>query len=268
MKKSICILLLFSFSALLVSQNLLLAHEIKVQRYTLALLPLRAGARVSEMDALRLTRQLHRDLSSYQIFNTLDMARVIRSLQSGKIDPANCTSVACAVEAGRILGARLVANGEVKQVGPLFFINVQIVHVGSGQVVQTVQDEFEGDLEAFQRYMRTVAEKLVGVPAPEAKSLGASSEAEPVSEPQQGAMNTDELLFPMQNEPESETIPAQETQSLQKPGGGKKWALIGLLVAGGIGAGVLLSQKSSKKDSDSKGETKPLTVLPTPPSFP
>ena len=268
MKKVICLLLLLSFSTLLLTQNLLFAREIKVQKYSLALLPLSAGARISEAEALRLTYELHRDLAAFQIFNTMDLARVIRSLQSGKIDAANCASVACAVEAGRILGSRLVANGEVKKVGPLYFIKVQIIHVASGQVVQSLQDEFEGDLEAFQGYMRTVAEKLIGVSTPETKTIGTSSEAEPVSEPQQGAADADELVFPLQSETESTTIPIKEKHSLQKPGGGKKWALIGLLVAGGIGTGVILSQKNSKKSSDGNGETKPLTVLPTPPTFP
>ncbi|MCH8020154.1 hypothetical protein IH785_09845, partial [candidate division KSB1 bacterium] len=52
-------------------------------------------------------------------------------------------------------------------------------------------------------------------------------------------------------------------------GGGFKWAYvgIGLLVAGGVGAGVLLAQKGSD-DSGGTTTTGNPTQLPGPPTFP
>lgn len=266
MKKLISILLLSSFTGLIISQDALLAKEIRVQQYTLALLPLEAGARMSEADALRLTRQLHAELEKFNIFIMSDLASTVRVLQNANLSAAGCGTPECAVQAGQLLRTRLIANGNVKKVGPLFFIEVRIVHVASGQIVQSLDDEFEGSLNDFVKYMRVVAGKLVGMQPGTVSAVGAPQKAEPLAKEKTDTLNSNELLLPLETKENEAKTPAQKIKSNK---GGKKWALLGLLVAGGVGAGVILSQKSDNKSSGGEGNGSGATTpLPAPPTFP
>ena len=83
-----------------------------------------------------------------------------------------------------------------------------------------------------------------------------------------------ETLPPPSQQPGSESFPTSErfptNEQIYESGGGFKWAYvgIGLLVAGGVGAGVLLVQKGSNDGGSGGTTTVNPSQLPGPPTFP
>ena len=263
MKRIISMIVLFGFSLLLFSQELLYAIEIQKQKYTLAVLPFEAQDRVSDSQALQLGDVLASELAQYDIFRVKNLNQTNQVLEANDIDPLKCSTKICAIEAGKILGTRLVAKGTVRKAGPLYFLEVSIIHVFSGKTVQYVKDEFQGNFGQLKNHMKVVAQKLVGMKPGSARAVGQTRATEPVATPQETAVSTSEESAPGEEQPIE--ISGSESQNLRKGGKGK-WLVLGLLVAGGIGAGVYYSQQN--KTNTGSGTNTQTTILPVPPTFP
>src|SRR5574342_933823 len=142
-------------------------------QYTLAVLPLEASGRITPEEASILTERLVAELERIGTFIVTPLNTVIATLANGG---AGCNTVECGVQAGKQLTTQLVVNGSVRKVGQLYFIEAQMIHVNSSQVVQRVSEDFDGDFQRLQNLMPTVARKLVGKSA-SSRSTGAMSTA-------------------------------------------------------------------------------------------
>jgi TolB-like protein len=230
-------------------------------QYTLAVLPLEATGRVSAEEAVALTGALRTELEKTGIFTVTDQNTVDAALQSAGLLETGCSTVECGVQAGKLLSTQLVVNGNIRKVGQLFFVEIQMLHVNSGQVVQKVDDDFDGDLQRLQSYMRVVARKLVG------KSSGSAKAVSVTPPPQELTATEQTAVTPEQGEMETKSAGGEEQTAStgQVKRGSNKLLVFGLVAAGAVGAGVLISQ-AGKDNKDNKSNTS--TDLPNPPKFP
>jgi len=157
------------------------------------------------------------------------------------IDPFRCTSPQCGFDAGRALGVQLVAIGTIDFIDGKFAVNILLLHVASKTVVKSVHETFVGDKQVLSEGMRVVANKLLGIP---------KAESVPEKKPSERSFD----LVPDENVDSSNAVKDSDF----------KWQYVGLglLVAGGIGAGVLLLQNGSGSSVTTPSD------LPGPPSFP
>lgn len=238
-------------------------------QYSLAVLPLEATGRISAEEAAALTDQLRAELMRTQLFTVLEQATVEATLQNGGLPETGCSTIECGTQAGRLLAAQLVVNGSVRKVGQLFFIEVQMIHVNSGQLVQKVNEDFDGNIEQLKSHIRVIARKLVGK-----SGSSSSSSVKPVSTTQPAQELTPaEQSAAAPEMSETETTPQTPQESAANTGevkrGSNKLLLFGLVAAGAVGAGVLISQAAGKDDGakDNKPGNNSAN-LPTPPAFP
>lgn len=241
MKRILSMVLLAAFTGTILLQDLVLAGQ-KAASYTLAVLQLDATGRTSTEEAATLTERLQSELQRTGIFEVMARNEIEATLQRVNFSEVGCSDLDCAIQAGRNLGTQVVVNGSVRKVGSIYFIDLAMVHVGSGQVVQSVKEDFDGDFNRLKSYMTMVARKLIGAPT--------TSEMKAVSK-QEAA----------------EAAPAETaaTPQIGRPdGGGRNFLVIGLIAAGAVGAGVLVSKAAAddKKDGNGTGQ-----VLPLPPGF-
>jgi TolB-like protein len=216
-------------------------------KYTLAVLPLEASGRIAADEANVLTERLVAELERTGMFVVTPQNTVAMALSNSG---AGCSTVPCGVEAGKQLAVKLIVNGTVRKVGQLYFVETQMIHTGSGQVVERANEDFDGDFEGLQSLMATVARKLVG------KSSLLNGGASPASARELTAGSTGTA------EQSGGTGNTTEYRS-----GGNKVLVYSLVAVGAVGAAVGISQLT--KSSDNK--TKPPTTgnnLPNPPSFP
>jgi len=222
--------------------------------YTLAVLPLEASGRITANEANLLTERLAAELERTGMFVVTPPSTVAMTLSNSG---TGCSAVPCGVEAGKQLGVKLIVNGSVRKVGQLYFVETQMIHTSSSQVVERASEDFDGDFAGLQSLMATVARKLVG------KSSLLNSGATPTStETPERELTATEYSGAGTSEPGGGTGNTTEYRS-----GSNKVLVYGLVAVGAVGAAVGIAQLT--KGSDNK--TKPPTTgnnLPNPPSFP
>lgn len=236
-------------------------------KYSLAVLELEGSGRVSSSDAADLTERLHEELQRAGIFQVVEKSALKSALASRNLSAVGCTTKECAVQAGRAAGSKLVVVGSVSKVGPMYFIQAQLLHVKSGEIVESVSEDFDGEFNALKEHMTVVARKLAGqnssgaarttTPSMPKETAPAMKEESPASETADENMNSDTFDYK-----------GSEELSKSSKGGGSKALVIGLIVVGAAGGGFLISQALKNDDGDG---TKPPTntgALPNPPTFP
>ncbi len=269
MKRLISIIVLSCFSFLIILQDALLGYQMAKQRYTLAVLPLEPSDSFSEEQAIQLGIQLQNEFSQYPVFQTLDPLHVDRILALNQIDPLACSDAECASSVGQILQTQLVAFGQAKKEGGFFVIHLSVLHVKSGQIVKSVREAVDGNFSALLGYLPEMVQKLVGKSAHRSRRFKRSSMESPAGISAAPAMQSNSEETGMNREGETIILNGEEKEvdpasaARIKKGGSGKWLLWGLLVAGGIGAGLYYAQQSKNgKKASSSG------LLPAPPSFP
>jgi hypothetical protein len=183
-------------------------------------------------------------------------------MQTAGLPGSGCSSTECGMQAGKLLSTQLVVNGSIRKVGPLYFVEVQMIHSNSGQVVQKVSEDFDGDFERLLNFMTPIARKLVGKSAT-SRTASEMSEMQSASAPEQSSMTTGEDTYG------SNTSGETPAQTNEVRNGSNKFLYIGLAAVGAAGAVFGITQLT--KDSGDKndgGKTGTSTNLPNPPKFP
>ncbi|MFQ5674546.1 MAG: hypothetical protein ACE5G1_01505 [bacterium] len=255
MKKSISLMLLLTFALTLFAQDISWAQQRRRDKYSLAVLNLEAaGGDISRTDARLMSDRLVEELNATGVFYTMSQADMERGLFAKNLDPSGCASIECAVRAGQALGVQLVVIGTITQALSNYAIELQMVHVASKTVVKDYRDKVEGELNDLYGNMRFVARELIGLSRTSSETSGRTSRTEPPTQ---------------DRSPSPEPLP--DNEPYYENGGGFKWIYlgVGLLIAGGVSAGVLLSQSSGNGGSNN---TPPppgaVDDLPGPPRFP
>ena len=251
MRKIISLTLLFAFSWTILVQDFVAARptvdspESGAGKYSLAVLELEASGRVSVSDARRLTDRLRAELERAGMFQVMGKAQQEGALANSSINASGCSSTECALQAGKLLGTKLVAYGTVSMAGPLYFIQVQMAHVKSGEVVQNISEDFDGDFQALEDHMPMIVRKITGSASQSATSSSPATSGRTWES--EGASNWEAA----QSDPEQKS--------------GNKALVIGLVAASVIGGGILISQ--ALKDDDNPPPPASGN-LPNPPTFP
>ncbi len=258
MKRSISILLLGTFVSTLYVQDILVAQRRKGDKYSLAVLNLNAiGDNIPRSDVSLISARLTEELDNKGLFHTMSQRDMERGLFSKNLDPSGCSSIECAVRAGAALGVQLVVVGTIRPNVSGYTVDLQMVHVSSKAVVKDYRDNIEGDLNDLYSNMRFMAQEFMGLARTQGK-----------------AGTKQEVLPPPSQQPATDSFPTSDRFPTHEPayesGGGFKWVYIGmgLLIAGGVGAGVLLAQKGSSDGGSSSSATVSPGQLPGPPTFP
>jgi TolB-like protein len=232
-------------------------------QYTLAVLPLEIGGRLTVEEGAALTSRLSAELAAAGIFVITDQSIVESTMQTAGLSGSGCSSVDCGMQAGKLLSTQLVVNGSIRKVGQLYFVEAQMIHSNSGQVVQKVSEDFDGDFERLLNFMAPVARKLVGKSAT-ARTAGDMSDMQSASAPERSGMSSSGDTYGG-NSSGSGAAQGSEVRN----NGSNKFLYIGLAAVGA--AGVVFGVTQLTKDSGTKkddGNTGPSTDLPNPPRFP
>jgi TolB-like protein len=269
MSKKLCRGVALVLSLVLASTGLLAKTAAgPAAQYTLAVLPLEVSGRISVEEGAALTSRLSAELAAAGIFIITDQNVVESTMQTAGLPGSGCSSVECGMQAGKLLATQLVVNGSIRKVGQLYFVEAQMIHSNSGQVVQKVSEDFDGDFERLLNFMAPVARKLVGKPAT-SRTASDMSEMQSASAPERSGMSTSGDMYggnSAENAP-SEGGPAQTNEV--RNNSSNKFLYIGLAAIGAAGAVFGITQLT--KDSGNKnegGKTGPSTDLPNPPRFP
>lgn len=133
---------------------------------SLAVLSLRAENDTLKDEAAKLTAQLHAEFQRLQLFACLPPGEETRLPQTFDLHAQNERGAALA--AGRALSAKVVTFGRLQKNGQAYGIEIYLVHVASGQIVEHVREDFFGDFTELAHHLPALVKKLIGMTAQEA----------------------------------------------------------------------------------------------------
>ncbi len=244
MKKITSAVVLTLFVGMILSQDVLLARQ-QGNKYSLVVLNLApSGSAVTANDARLLSATLTEEISKTGLFYTMTHDNMEKGLLAKNIDPANCGDARCGVQAARALGVQVVVVGAITGGVEGYVVEAHMIHVTSREVVRSAREEFAGEVSGLMTHMSSLARKLVG------RSNG-YTQSTPAPSPSRV--------------PESDY-----GRSYYDDGGGFKWQYfgLGLLIAGGVGAGIYFAANGSDGGNGGTVTPPPDTKLPGPPVFP
>lgn len=141
-----------------------LAFSLSVAAVHVAVLDLTTSSNISAEETRTISDRLESELALTKAVVLLERRRMQEILQeqgfqqSGACDAANCQ-----VQVGQLLGVDQVVAGSVGKVGSVYSLNVKLIDVQSGTILQTQVVDIEGDLSTMLTTgCKQVAQGLVG----------------------------------------------------------------------------------------------------------
>ncbi|MBN2049064.1 MAG: hypothetical protein JW760_01360 [Spirochaetales bacterium] len=104
---------------------------------------------VSEVEADAVGELFSSELVMTGQFDVVDRNNVESLLTEMDFQMSGCTDSSCAVEIGQILSLEYMVYGSVIKLGEIFAINVQMINVGTAQIVNTGREQFKSIEEAY-----------------------------------------------------------------------------------------------------------------------
>ncbi len=119
---------------------------------------------VSSVEAQVISDRIRIEIDKLGVYNIIErglMEEVLRE-QAFQLTGA-CTESSCLVEVGRMLAVHYIVGGSVSKIGKLFTIETRIIDVESGDIVNSVIEDYNGPIEnLIVQTTKIVAAKICG----------------------------------------------------------------------------------------------------------
>ncbi|KAA3659256.1 MAG: hypothetical protein DWQ10_09195 [Calditrichaeota bacterium] len=194
--------------------------------YKIAVLPFASD--IAGPDALKPAYALMQGFKSNQQLRPVNMQTVLNALSSKRIGQTNCSNIACARKLGYALRSHVVVHGQINSTYSGYLVTIQATHTKSGKVLNRISRNIPGSIDDLSTAMSTIANMLI---RPQSAPVANGS--------------------------------SRRSTTISENSSKKKWALIGLALAGGVGVGILATQGGDNPPDDNPPPTP--TQLPGPP---
>jgi len=123
-------------------------QQSQVRRINVAVLDFDARSGIGRGEAATLSDAFQTELVSLREFNVVDRTRLRQILEEQGFQQSEaCSQVECIVEAGKILKVERMFAGTIGKVGSLFNVNIQVIDIGTAQIVANKSRQYRGDIE-------------------------------------------------------------------------------------------------------------------------
>jgi TolB-like protein len=110
---------------------------------TMAVLDIRSNCLTKE-DVYVVSDRLSTELFRTKRFTILERSQIDQILKEQGFQQAGCVNDQCAVEAGQLLGVQLIVLGRVDKIGTMFSVNLRIIDVATGKMINAVTEDCRG----------------------------------------------------------------------------------------------------------------------------
>lgn len=163
MKNTTCWLLLFSLFFYIVFGNTCYVFAQDKLKIPVAILSLDTKGGISESEAGTLTDRLRSEVVMLGYYDVIERGRMQSILDEQGFSMTGCVSSECAIEAGKLLGVRLMITGNVGKIGSVLAIDIRVIDVTTGKITRAIQEDYKGDVAGLLGLMKTIAARLSGV---------------------------------------------------------------------------------------------------------
>jgi len=137
-----------------------------MERTNIAVLDLGADhLKPSEIKAL--TNKLIVELINTEKFAVIEREQMHNILKEQGFQQTGCTSDACVVEVGQLLGVDKIVAGSIGEVAGIYLVSLRIVDVKTGKIIRTISEEIEGGLrDVVKRGIKNAAFRIANISIP------------------------------------------------------------------------------------------------------
>ncbi|MBC8401998.1 MAG: PEGA domain-containing protein [Candidatus Marinimicrobia bacterium] len=119
---------------------------------------------VSTVEAQVISDRIRIEIGKLGVYNIIERGLMEEVINEQAFQLTGfCTEASCLVEVGRLLAVHYIVGGSVSKIGNLFTIDARIIDVESGEIVNSVIEDYNGPIEnLLVQTTKIVAAKLSG----------------------------------------------------------------------------------------------------------
>ena len=119
------------------------------------------GINVSEGDAKALTQRLTSEMITLGLYQVLERSEMKRLLEEQKFQYSGCVDLKCAVELGKMLGAKYMVVGSISKVGSTYSIDSRLIDVETSESYASGSYSHRGDIDKLMGSgMKSIAHQI------------------------------------------------------------------------------------------------------------
>ena len=119
------------------------------------------GIGISNDEARVLTARLTSELISLEVYQVLERSEMKRLLEEQKFQYSGCVDLNCAVELGKMLGAKYMVVGTISKLGRTFTVDSRLIYVESSEAYASGQYTSDESIDNVVKYgMASIAYQL------------------------------------------------------------------------------------------------------------
>lgn len=119
------------------------------------------GNGITEDEAKALTDRFRNEMFKFGQYDMMERSFMEEILDEQGFQLSGCTSDACVVEVGKLVGVEQMIGGSISKVGDVYTISTRIISVETGKILKTATYDHVGDIGSLLTSgMYKVAEKL------------------------------------------------------------------------------------------------------------
>jgi len=123
------------------------------------------GLGVSQQEARSLSQRLTSEMIKLEVYQVLERSEMKRLLDEQKLQSSGCVSTQCAVDIGKMLGAKYMVVGSVNKVGRTFSIDARMIDVETSESYTSALYDYTGEIDLLlKKGMTSVAHQLCDIP--------------------------------------------------------------------------------------------------------
>lgn len=127
-----------------------------------AVLDLQVTGGILKSEALALSDRLRSEMQNLKKFDLIERSQMDALLKEQEFSMSEFSEDAAA-KAGKLLSAEQVVVGTIGKVGRTYTVDVRLIDVTSGKVVNSSQQDYDGPTEGLVQVMRNVARTFAGL---------------------------------------------------------------------------------------------------------
>ncbi len=97
---------------------------------------------------------------AYEVIEREKMRDILKEQDFALSD--QCNSQECAVQVGQLLGVQYMIAGDIAKFGQTYTIDLRMIDVGTGKIVKTKSEDYEGKMEGLLNVMKSIANAFAG----------------------------------------------------------------------------------------------------------
>lgn len=132
--------------------------QVKSGNSAVAVLEFQKTGAITSDDVQTLTNRFRAMLFQTKAFNVIERQKMKEILKEQEfILSDNCGTNECAVQVGQLLGVEYMIAGDIGLIGDTYTIDLRMIDVASGQLVQTHSKDYEGKIAGLLEIMKQIA---------------------------------------------------------------------------------------------------------------